>query len=132
MISKIPESRKDKIIAEVKSKFNTEIDLDLIDFIQDFQSKVAVEEGFNKKETVRFYNLAVFSYNPKKLDSKRTMKRLLTKHNGDSKAAIKEFRELGKIISINEEIAKKEERENRPVKQRQHGRVSLGRLPYKK
>lgn len=120
MISKLPESTKKNIIDEVKARFNNDIDEDLIDFIQDFQSKVTVEEGFAKKDTVRLYGLAVFNYNPKKVDSRNTMKRLLTKHNGNSKAAIKEFRELGKVISINEEIAKAHERANRYVRPKRH------------
>lgn len=118
MITKIPNNIKSDIKADVKAKFNTDIDDDIIDFIQDFQSKVAVEEGLAKKDTVRFYNLAVFSYNPKKVDSRNTMNRLLIKHNGDAKKALKEFRQLGKIISIEEENKKKHEKANRVPKRK--------------
>lgn len=120
MLSKIPDNIKDAIVDDIKEKFNVEVDTDIIDFLQNFQSKVAVEEGFSKQKTVRFYNLAVFAYNPKKLDSKNTMVRLLTKHDGDFKAADKEFKELGKAINLEERAKREKEKEERVIKPKRH------------
>ena len=123
MITKLPTEVKSDIRRNIRNKFNVVIDDDIIDFMQDFQSKMAVEEGFAKKEDVRFFNLAVFSFNPKKVDSRNTMKRLLNKHGGDAKKALKEFRQLGKIISIEEEKAKAYEKANRVVKRKRHDAI---------
>ncbi len=123
MISKISDTVKSDIRVNVKDKFNVEIEDDIIDFLQDFQSKIAVEEGFAKQDTVRLYNLAVFSYNPKKLDSRNTMNRLLVKHGGDAKVALKEFRKLGKIISIEAEKKKAYEKANKVVKPKRHDAI---------
>lgn len=109
----LPNDLKLNIIDEVKRLFNTSIEDDIIDFVQDFQSRVAVEEGFAKKDTVRFYNLAVFMYNPKKVDSKDCMIRLLKKHNGNRELALKEFKELGKIINLDRKALKKYKKENK-------------------
>ena len=120
MITKITHKTKDEIITNVRKKFNVDIEEDIIDFLQDFQSKIFVEKGFANKKTVRFFNLAVFKYNEKRVDSKITMSRLLNKHNGDSKKALKEFRQLGKVIAIEEEEKKKEEKENRVIRPKRH------------
>jgi len=113
MSTPIPDNVKDKISAGVRDNFGIDISEDLIDFIKDFQSKVIVEEGFQKLKTVRLYKLAVFHYNPSKADSKNTMRRLLVKHNNDYTKAITEFKEMGKIINEARVAKKKEERANR-------------------
>ena len=123
MITKLPDNIKSSIKDNIKSKFNVDIDDDIIDFMQDFQSKIAVEEGFANKENVRFFNLAVFKFNPKKVDSRNTMKRLLNKHGGDAKIALKEFRQLGKIISIEEEKQKAYDKANRVIRPKKHDKI---------
>ena len=123
MLSKIPDNIKQGIIDDIKDKFHADIEEDLIDFLINFQSKIAVDEGFAKKETVRLYNLAVFRYNPKKLDSKNTMVRLLAKHDGDNKAALKEFRKLGKELNLEERRKKKEAKKNKVVKPKKHAPI---------
>ena len=107
MITKLPNDTKLIIKENVSEKFGVDIDDDIIDFLQNFQTKVAVEEGFANRNTVRLYNLAVFQYNEKKLDSSNTMDRLLVKHDGDYKKAIKEFRKLGKDVKINDRKKRK-------------------------
>jgi hypothetical protein len=123
MITPLFNDVKSIIISDVHSIFNTIIEDDIIDFIQDFQSRIAVEEGFAKNETVRFYNLAVFQYNPKKIDSKTTMVRLLHKYNGDKQKAFAEFKQLGKDININNKLKKKYNREHKVVKLLNHAPV---------
>lgn len=123
MITRLDIATKDLIKSDVKKKFNVDIDSDVIDFFQNLQSKVAVEEGFANKDTVRFFNLAVFKYNPRKVDSKNTMKRLRAKHNGDHAAAVKEFKEIGKGINIESKIARDTERATRATVFTRHHKV---------
>ena len=120
MITKLPNDIKLIIRENVSEKFGVDVDDDLIDFLQNFQTKVAVEEGFAHKKTVRLYNLAVFKYNEKKVDSRKTMDRLLVKYDGDYKKAIKEFRKLGKAKNISDRKERKEELESRIVKPKKH------------
>lgn len=114
MITKLSSDTKLIIKENVSEKFNTDIDDDVIDFLQDFQTKIAVSEGFAKKQDVRLFNLAVFKYNEKKVDSKNTMNRLLVKYDGDYKKAIKEFRKLGKDVNIKNRKERKAELASRP------------------
>ena len=123
MITKIPDNVKQSIINGVKDKFNTNIDTDIIEFLQDFQSKCAVEEGFAKKETVRFFNLAVFKYSERKIDGKNIMSRLLAKHNGDRKLAKEEFKELNEEFGIRNKKEKQEMKANKVVKPKRHDKV---------
>lgn len=123
MLSKIPNEIQNEIIAKVEKKFNAVIEEDIIDFLQDFQSKIAVEEGFAKEETVRLYGLAVFKFNPKKVDSRSTMKRLLAKHKGDSNKALDEFKELGKLINIKEKTEKAEAKKRKVSRPKKHEKV---------
>lgn len=108
MITKIPDDIAATIANEASETFGRDIGIDLVHFIQEFQSTTAIDEGFAKKNTVRFYNLAVFKFNPKRIDSKNTMKRLLQKYNGDINKSLKEFRILGKSINQEEKKAKVE------------------------
>lgn len=123
MISILPNDVKSDVIKEVARLFNTSIEEDIIDFIQDYQSKMAVEEGFSKCDTVKFYNLAVFKYNKEKVDIKTTMVRLLKKYNGDVKAAEAELKELGKSYNINKKELKKFKREHKVVRIPNHAAV---------
>lgn len=123
MATLIPNDIKKDIISDIEKLFNTVVEDDIIDFITDFQSKVTVEEGFAKRDTVRLYNLAVFQYNPKKIDSKTTMVRLLKKYDGDKIKALKEFKELGKSLNISNKKRKKFLRENRVVKLTNHAKI---------
>lgn len=120
MISKLPDKVKSNIVKGIRDKFNFEAEDDIVDFLQTFQSKVIAEDGFANKKTVRLYNLAVFEFNPKRVDSKSTMNRLLTKYNGDSEKALNEFRELGKTIVIEERRMRKEAKDNEIKKPKKH------------
>ena len=106
----LPNNIKNNIIKEVSDKFNTNIEEDIIDFFLNFQINTAIDEGFAKKETVKFNGLAVFKFNPSKVESKTTMKRLINKHNGNIELAEKEFKQLGKELNIINSNKNKEER----------------------
>jgi hypothetical protein len=123
MITKIPNEVKVDIIKGVKRKYDIDIEDDVIDFLQSFQSKVAVDKGFAIKKTVRFFNLAVFKYNEKKLDSRNTMKRLLVKHDGNVDVALKEFRELGIAVKEKYREDKRIELESRIIKPKKHEKI---------
>ena len=120
MITKISDSVKQDIIRGIKSKFNTDVDTDIIDFLQDFQSKCAVEHGFIKKKAVRFYNLAAFQYDNKHIDGRNIMKRLLAKHNGDRKLARAEFKELNRAFAISNKEKKDKAKVAKVVKPKRH------------
>lgn len=119
MITPLPNELLQEIQSEVKEQFNVDVDSEFIQFIQRLQSEVAVEEGFAKQKTVRFFNLAVFLFNTKKRDAINTFNRLLKKYNYDHDKAMVEFRKLGKVIAIQE----KEERDNRLAEQRRQAAI---------
>lgn len=118
MSTTIPDNIKRNISAEVKENFGIDIDEDIIEFIRDFQSRVAFEEGFSKQNTIKLYKLAVFKFNTRRIDARNTMRRLLIKYDGDRSKALVEFRQIGKVINLEYKNKLAEERANRvkPIK----------------
>lgn len=113
LVRGIDQNAKERIVKEVKAKFGVDIGVDIVEFLQAFQNKVAIEEGFAKRKSVLYYNLATFKYNEKKVDSKNVIHRLLNKHGNDSEKALAEFKALGKELSIYEKGLRDAERENK-------------------
>jgi len=129
MRTEIPGDIIDDICIGFQKRFNKTIDPLIIDFINDLQSEVALEEGFEKKRTVRFYNLAVFRYSPQRKDAIQTKKRLRRKFGDDREKVKAELSKIGKQVNIersNKFKARKEEiKEEKQYEKQRRNLVSL-------